>query len=230
MPKTTILVVEDEADIRELIQLTLERESYTVLTAETGAEACRLAADSLPDLVILDLMLPDMQGLEVCRTLRKQPRTSRVPIIMATARGEEADVVLGLELGADDYIRKPFSLRELTSRVRAVLRRAQDAGPEESAVLRRGPIEIDLEGHEVRLDGTLLKLTRAEFRLLTGLLESAGRVFTREQLLDRITGGHTAIIDRNVDVHVRSLRRKLGKAAGMIVTIRGVGYKCRPGT
>ena len=144
---------------------------------------------------------------------------------MATARGEEVDVVLGLELGADDYIKKPFSLSELISRVRAVLRRA-DSIRSRGRILRVGSIEIDREGHEVRQDGELLKLTRAEFRLLTGLLESRGRVLSRDQLLDRITGGQTAIIDRNVDVHIRSLRSKLGDASAMIRTIRGVGYKC----
>lgn len=228
MSEATVLVVEDEVDIRELVQLTLERANYSVITAEGGEEACRLAASELPDLIILDLMLPDMQGFDVCKRLRGQPRTATIPIIMATARGEEVDVVLGLELGADDYIKKPFSLSELISRVRAVLRRSGTIRPSENRILRVGSIEIDREGHEVRKDGELLNLTRAEFRLLTGLLESPGRVLSRDRLLDRITGGHTAIIDRNVDVHIRSLRSKLGDASAMIVTIRGVGYKCSP--
>lgn len=228
MSEATVLVVEDEVDIRELVQLTLERANYFVITAEGGEEACRLAASELPDLIILDLMLPDMQGFDVCKRLRGQPRTATIPIIMATARGEEVDVVLGLELGADDYIKKPFSLSELISRVRAVLRRSGTIRPSENRILRVGSIEIDREGHEVRKDGELLNLTRAEFRLLTGLLESPGRVLSRDRLLDRITGGHTAIIDRNVDVHIRSLRSKLGDASAMIVTIRGVGYKCSP--
>ncbi len=225
MSEATVLVVEDEADIRELVQLTLERANYSVITAETGGEACRLATSKLPDLIILDLMLPDMQGFDVCKRIREQSTTADIPIIMATARGEEVDVVLGLELGADDYIKKPFSLSELISRVRAVLRRADNIRPR-GRILRVGSIEIDREGHEVRQDGELLKLTRAEFRLLTGLLESRGRVLSRDQLLDRITGGQTAIIDRNVDVHIRSLRSKLGDASTMIMTIRGVGYKC----
>ena len=228
MSKATILVVEDEADIRELVQLTLERANYSVITAETGEEACKLAVSELPDLIILDLMLPDMQGFDVCKRLRGQSTTTTIPIIMATARGEEVDVVLGLELGADDYIKKPFSLSELISRVRAVLRRSGTVRSKKNRILRVDSIEIDREGYEVRLDGELLNLTRAEFRLLTGLLESPGRVLSRDQLLDRITGGHTAIIDRNVDVHVRSLRSKLGDASAMIVTIRGVGYKCSP--
>jgi DNA-binding response OmpR family regulator len=228
MSKATILVVEDEADIRELVQLTLERANYSVITAETGEEACKLAVSGLPDLIILDLMLPDMQGFDVCKRLRGQSTTTTIPIIMATARGEEVDVVLGLELGADDYIKKPFSLSELISRVRAVLRRSGTVRSKKNRILRVDSIEIDREGYEVRLDGELLNLTRAEFRLLTGLLESPGRVLSRDQLLDRITGGHTAIIDRNVDVHVRSLRSKLGDASAMIVTIRGVGYKCSP--
>ena len=226
MAHETVLVIEDEPDILELIQFNLESEGYKVLTSRTGEEGYRLARSLSPDLIVLDLMLPGMSGIEVCRMLRQQEKCRHLPIIMATARGGESDVVLGLELGADDYITKPFSVSELTARIRAVLRRTEAppaSGP--GQIVRAGPLELDADRHEARIHGDLLELTRAEFRLLSALARTPGVVLTRDQLLDRITDGQASIIDRNVDVHVRALRRKLGDSSDLIVTVRGVGYK-----
>ena len=226
MAPKTILVIEDEPDILELIQFNLESEGFKVITSGTGKEGYRLAGERSPDLIVLDLMLPDISGIEVCRLLRQEAKTRNLPIIMATARDREADVVLGLELGADDYITKPFSVRELSARVRAVLRRAEPSSSDPPGqIVRAGPLEMDPERHEVRIHGQPVELTLAEFRLLAALAGAPGRVFTRDQLLDRITGGQATIIDRNVDVHIRALRRKLGSEVDLIATIRGVGYK-----
>jgi DNA-binding response OmpR family regulator len=172
-------------------------------------------------------MLPGMEGLEVCRELRRREATSTIPLIMLTAKGDEADIVLGLGLGADDYVTKPFSPKQLIARIRAVLRRGT-ARPATDTVERidRGPLIIDTARHEVRLDGTPVTLTLAEFRILHALAATPDRVFTRDQLLDKITQGKSVIIDRNVDVHVRAIRKKLGRHGDRIVTVRGVGYKC----
>ena len=186
----------------------------------------RLARELGPDLIVLDLMLPDMSGIEVCKRLRQQDELRNLPIIIATARDSESDVVVGLELGADDYITKPFSVRELSARIRAVLRRAEPSSSDPSKqIVRAGPLELDPTRHETRIHGQPVELTLAEFRLLSALAGAPGRVFTRDQLLDRITGGQANIIDRNVDVHIRALRRKLGNDAGLIGTVRGIGYK-----
>ncbi len=226
MKKTTVLVIEDEADIRQLVQYNLQREGFEVFTAGDGESGLREAARRRPSLILLDLMLPDLQGLEVCRLLRSHVETRSTPVIILTAKGEESDIVVGLELGADDYVTKPFSVKELMARARAVLRRAAkpqiDKGDE---VVRLGPLEIDPVRHEVSLDGRAVGLTLAEFRLLRALAAHPGQVMTRDQLLDHITSGKSVIIDRNVDVHIRSIRRKLGKARRLIVTVRGVGYK-----
>ncbi len=228
MSKTTILVIEDEADIRELLQYNLGREGYQVLAVGDGESGLREARRGKPDLIVLDLMLPGMQGLEVCRLLRERPDTRSIPVIVLTAKADESDVILGLELGADDYIGKPFSVKELVARVRAVLRRASPASAERrDQTLQVGPIEIDAARHEVRLDGRPVSLTLAEFRLLRSLAAAQGQVMTRDQILDHITDGKTAIIDRNVDVHVRSIRKKLGRAGRAIETVRGVGYRCQ---
>lgn len=226
MTKLTVLVVEDEPDIREVVRYNLEREGYLVAEASTGEEALVLAREQHPDLVVLDLMLPGIQGLEVCRRLRERLATRDVPLVMLTAKGEEADIVSGLEMGADDYVTKPFSPRELVARIRSVLRRAAareaDGPPPRLTV---GPLTLDSDRHEARLDGEPLTLTPAEFRLLACLAASPGRVYTREQLVRQITGGEHYIVERNIDVHVRALRKKLGEHADLLVTVRGVGYK-----
>ena len=226
MSRKTILLIEDEPDILELMQFNLERDGFRVVSAVTGEQGYRLARELGPDLIVLDLMLPDMSGIKVCKLLRQQDELPNLPIIIATARDSESDVVVGLELGADDYITKPFSVRELSARIRAVLRRAQPSSSDPSGqIVRAGPLELDPARHETRIHGQPVELTLAEFRLLAALAGAPGRVFTRDQLLDRITGGQATIIDRNVDVHIRALRRKLGSEAALIATIRGVGYK-----
>ena len=220
-----ILVVEDEPDIRKLIVLHLERSGFRCRTAATGPEALHAAKSRPPHLVVLDLLLPEMDGLEVCRRLRADPATGRVPIVMLTARADEIDRVVGLELGADDYIAKPFSPKELVARVRAVLRRSQ---PQEAArVLVAGRVRLDAGRHVVEVDGHPVELTPKEFGLLQALLGSAGRVLSREQLLTGVWGYARAdeIESRTVDVHVRRLRGKLGGEGRRIVTVTGVGYR-----
>ncbi len=224
------MVVEDEEDIRVLLSSLLARDGFTVLTAADGLVGLDLARKGRPDLILLDLQLPGLPGLDLARTLQ-QDRENKTPIVMLTARGEESDIVLGLELGADDYITKPFSPKELLARVRAVLRRAQEAPAQNGKVERRklGPLSIDKERYEVKSDDDLLDLTRAEFRLLWTLTGRPGRVYTRGELADRITAGESIILERNVDVHVSALRRKLGEAGVWIETVRGVGYRFRDG-
>jgi DNA-binding response OmpR family regulator len=223
-----ILVVEDEADLREVLQYNLTREGYRVVTAENGAEGLRRARKEAPDLLLLDLMLPDLDGIEICRRLKKDPLTSSLPVIIVTAKGEEPDVVLGLGVGADDYVTKPFSPRTLLARVKAVLRRGpqrEEAGATRRVV--RGPLSIDSDRHEARLDGELVRFTATEFRLVHFLAVHAGRVFTRDQLMRRVMGEDVILVDRNVDVHVRAVRAKLGSHRELIETVRGVGYRFR---
>lgn len=223
-----ILLVEDERDLMELLRYNLAREGYEVRTAGTGEDALQMIKDELPDLVLLDLMLPAMDGLEVCRTLRKREATANIPIIMLTAKGEEADVVTGLEMGADDYITKPFSPRVLLARISAVLRRkAVRGGGESSNVIVAGDITIDPERHEVSLGGQPIELTATEFKLITLMATRPGRVFTRQQIIESIHDGFAAVTDRSVDVQVVSLRRKLGDVGRSIETVRGVGYRFR---
>jgi DNA-binding response OmpR family regulator len=229
----TILLIEDDPDILELVKYNLEREGYKVLFATDGEQGLRLASAADPSLVVLDIMLPGIDGLTVCRKLRQNAATANVPILMLTAKGEESDIVIGLELGADDYVSKPFSPKELVARIRALLRRREsDREANSSATVKdekvqAGPVTIDSERHEVFLNGAPLALTLAEFRLLQTLTSRPGRVFTRDQLLEKITGGDAVVIDRNVDVHIRAIRKKLGHESEMILTVRGVGYKCR---
>ena len=220
----TILVVDDEPKITRLAQDYLARDGFRVVTAGDGVTALAQARHESPDLVVLDLNLPGMDGLEVCRALR---RTSDVPVIMLTARAEETDRLIGLELGADDYIVKPFSPRELVARVRAVLRRARGA-VREPAVIRAGSLEIDVEGYSVRRDGEEVALTRSEFNLLAILAQNPGQVFSREQLLERIHGVAYDGFDRSVDSHIKNLRRKIETdplAPQYVLTVYGIGYK-----
>src|SRR5437762_12485677 len=220
-----ILVVDDEPDIRRLIVMHLERDGFRCRTAGTGPDALRDAKAAAPDLVILDLMLPAIDGLEVCRRLRADGATAGVPIIMLTAKSDEVDRVVGLEIGADDYVSKPFSPKELVARVRAVLRRAR---PEPAPrVLSQGAVTLDPARHLVTLHGRSLELTPKEFDLLHALLDVAGRVLSREHLLNRVWGYARAdeIESRTVDVHVRRLRSKLGDAGARITTVKSVGYR-----
>ena len=225
-----ILIIEDEPDITEVLKYNLEKNHYHVSTAGSGEDGLAAARDSLPDLILLDLMLPGIDGLEVCRKLREDPRTRDLLIIMLTAKGTEADVVVGLTLGADDYIVKPFSTSELMARIRAVLRRVEPReGDAEGEDLSAGPIAVDLRKHEVRLDGKAVELTLSEFKLLTFLMKKKGRVFTRDQLLVAVVGPDVFVTARNIDVHVAALRKKLGKYGSYIVTVRGVGYRFEEG-
>jgi phosphate regulon transcriptional regulator PhoB len=225
---TDVLVVEDEPDIRHLIVHHLARDGFRCRTAASGPEALASVRAAAPDLVVLDLMLPGMDGLEVCRRLRRDPGASAVPIIMLTARADEVDRVVGLEVGADDYVPKPFSPKELVARVRAVLRRARPADAER--VLRVGALALDPARHVASAAGRALELTPKEFDLLRALLEASGRVLSREVLLGRVWGYARAdeIESRTVDVHVRRLRAKLGDEGRRIVTVKGVGYRLEP--
>jgi two-component system, OmpR family, phosphate regulon response regulator PhoB len=220
-----VLIVEDEPDIRDLLAFHLEREGYHVTRSRTGADALRQVRARPPDLILLDLMLPELGGLDVCRRLRQDPRTASVPIVMLTARGEEVDRIIGLELGADDYIVKPFSPKEVVARVRAVLRRA--GARDGAAPVVSGRLVIDPDRHTVQVDAAAIELTPKEFDLLRALAEARGRVLSREFLLDRVWGYASAgeIESRTVDVHVRRLRMKLGDEGQRITTVKGVGYR-----
>ena len=225
-----VLVVEDEPDIRSLIVLNLTRDGFRCRTAATGSEALRAVKASLPDLLILDLMLPELNGLEVCRRLRQEPVSASLPIIMLTAKTDEVDRVLGLELGADDYVAKPFSPKELVARVRAVLRRTRQA--EVTRAFSSGPLRLDPARHLATLAGRPLTLTPKEFDLLQAFLESSGRVLSREHLLNRVWGyAHADEIEsRTVDVHVRRLRAKLGGEGWRIATVKSIGYRMEEAT
>jgi len=225
MAKETILVVEDEEDIRELLKYNLEKEGYQVVGAGTGEDALRAVRDRRPDLILLDLMLPGIDGLEVCRRIRGAGHTQPLPIIMLTAKGEEADIVTGLELGADDYIVKPFSPRVLLARLRAALRRRSQPPPPQTAAIKTDELVIHPGRHEVLLAGQPLQLTVTEFRLLHLLVRQPGWVFTRTQIVNEIHGDDYPVSDRSIDVQIVSLRKKLGACGSRIETIRGIGYR-----
>jgi DNA-binding response OmpR family regulator len=228
MAKEHVLLIEDEADIAEIVQYNLAREGFGVSVSRDGETGLREARTRKPNVVVLDLMLPGLDGLEVCRQLRAIEETRDLPIVMLTAKGEESDIVLGLGVGADDYLTKPFSPKELVARIRAVLRRSKARGEAKNRTrLSRGPLTLDSDRFEALVNEAPIELTRAEFRLLWALCLRPGRVLTRNELADAITAGEAIILDRNVDVHVSAVRRKLGAAEDLIVTVRGVGYKCR---
>ena len=225
MKSQKVVIVEDEADIREVIEYNLKRERFRTFSVADGEKALQLIRNTLPDLVLLDLMLPGLDGLEVCQRLKSNAVTRDVRIIMVTAKGEERDILMGLELGADDYITKPFSPKELLGRIRAVLRRGLLQEEQASTqLLVRGAMLIDQERHQVQLDQIPVDLTATEFRLLHCLATQAGRVFTRDQLLSQVIGEHASVVDRNIDVHVGAVRKKLGEHRDLIHTVRGVGY------
>jgi len=228
-----ILIVDDEKDLVDLLSYNLEKEGYAVLRAYDGEEALKILRSRKPDLILLDLMLPGIQGMEICKIVRKTPETAALPIIMLTARGEEVDRIVGLEMGADDYVTKPFSIRELLARVRAVLRRYEAAPAEDRKTIRYGDLFIDHDAHEVTLAGRKVALSPTEFRLLWFLARTPGRVFTREILLDRVWGDDTFVEPRTVDVHIRRLRAQIEpdlSTPRFVLTVRGVGYKFAEGT
>ncbi|NLF68905.1 MAG: response regulator transcription factor [Candidatus Anammoximicrobium sp.] len=228
--KRSVLIVEDEEDIRELLSYTLLREGYQVAAVASGEEALAVAEARIPDLVILDLMLPGLDGLTVCGKLRANPRTAGVAIVMLTAKGEEADIVKGLNAGANDYITKPFSRNVLLARMRAVLRHvglsSDSAERDEAGVeVRIHNLAIHPGRHQVLVDGQAVELSATEFRLLHALVRKPGWVFTRDRILDAVHGDNYVITERAVDVHIVALRRKLGAAGRYIETVRGVGYR-----
>jgi two-component system phosphate regulon response regulator PhoB len=222
--KAKILLVDDEPDALEVLGYKLREAGFTPLFAKDGARALAAARNDRPDLIVLDLMLPEVDGLEVCKILRRDPATASLPILMLTARAAEMDRVIGLELGADDYVTKPFSPRELILRIRKLLQRAQ-AAEEPMARLRLGEIDIDVPSHEVQVAGRRLTLTATEFKLLEILARRRGRVQSRDRLLQDVWGYENPIDSRTVDTHMRRLREKLGDAAALLETVRGVGYR-----
>ncbi len=222
--RSKILVVDDEPEAVELVEFNLKQAGYDVITAMEGAEALTKARTKTPNLIVLDLMLPEMSGLEVCQTLRRDAATSRIPIIMLTARAAEIDRVLGLELGADDYLTKPFSPRELVLRIKKILQRGP-AAPEAADTLRCGDLLIDVPRHTLSVRGKFIELTATEFKLVTLLAQRRGRVQSREQLLRDVWEYNNLVDTRTVDTHMRRLREKLGPAAKHLDTVRGVGYR-----
>lgn len=218
-----IAVLDDEADILELLKVNLQKAGYRFEGFQDADDLFRYLTREKPALLVLDLMLPDTDGLEVCRQIRRTENLAGIPVIMLTAKGDESDKVVGLELGADDYVTKPFSVKELIARIHAVLRRP--GGGEAARRIALGRLVIDLDKFEVAVEGVKIELTATEFKILQLLASRPGRVFTRDQILDHLWGDEKAVIDRTVDVHIRNLRDKLGPAASLIKNIRGVGYK-----
>ena len=220
-----ILVIEDEEDIRELIRYNLEKDGYRVMSANSGEEGLLSVRNSPPDLVVLDLMLPGIDGLQVCREMKADPVLKSVPIVMVTARGEEPDVVSGLELGADDYISKPFSPKVLLARVKTVLRRQQTGGVDLQSIVRHERLLVNPQRREVAIDNERIELTNTEFKLLHFLIRQPGIVFTRDQIVEGVHGDDYPVTDRSVDVQVVGLRKKLLEYGACIETVRGVGYR-----
>jgi two-component system alkaline phosphatase synthesis response regulator PhoP len=227
MAKESILVVEDEADILELVSYNLAKEGYRVEGAGSGEQALGKIRNAAPDLILLDLMLPGLDGLDLCRVLKGDPAFRHIPIIMLTAKSQDADIVAGLELGADDYVTKPFSPRVLVARVRAVLRRRSAVAAEPGETIRRREIVIHPGRHEALVDGAPVELSATEFRILHLLARRPGWVFTRSQIVEAIHGGGFPVTERSVDVQIVGLRKKLGAAGRSIQTVRGVGYRFR---
>jgi two-component system alkaline phosphatase synthesis response regulator PhoP len=227
MGQSHILVVDDEPDLLELVHYTLTRAGYQVCCVKSGEEALTQVETRPPDLIVLDLMLPVMDGLEICQRLKHTSQTAAIPIVMLTARSAEADVVTGLELGADDYLTKPFSPRVLSARVKAVLRRQQVADEREAEIVMRGDLVIHSGHHEVRVQNQPIPLTPTEFRILRLIAQRPGWVFSRYQIVDGARGDDAGVTERSVDVHIAALRRKLGVHADIIETVRGVGYRLR---
>ena len=225
MAKSKILVVEDEASLAEVLTYNLQREGYEVVVAREGREGLRKAQMLLPDLVILDLMLPGLGGLEICKELRASPRTANVPILMLTAKAEETDQVIGFAVGADDYVTKPFSVKVLLQRIKVLLRRSTSPEPA-GELLEMAGIRIDKRAHQVSVDDEPVSLTPTEFRLLETMLKQPGRAFTRPDLMESAVGD-AIVLERTIDVHIKSLRKKLGDVGQHIETVRGVGYRFR---
>jgi two-component system phosphate regulon response regulator PhoB len=225
MPQSRILIIEDERAMTKVLAYNLQREGYEVVVAHDGQEGLHKAQTNPPDLIILDLMLPTLDGLEVCRELRAKEPTRAVPILMLTAKAEETDQVVGFSLGADDYVTKPFSVKVLLQRIKALQRRAES--PADTSTVEHLGVQIDRLRHRVSVDGRELDLTPTEFRMLECLLRQPGRAFTRHQLMDVGIGERAIVLERTIDVHIKTLRKKLGAAGEFIETVRGVGYRFR---
>ena len=223
MGKAKILIIEDDRDIVEMLEYNLKEAGYETFSASNGEDGIALVRKGRPNLIILDIMLPMIGGFEVCKILKNDDMMAHIPVIILSAKSQETDKVVGLELGADDYITKPFSPRELIARIRAILRREQ--GHRSSSMIERGDIVIDSTRHKVTVKGKEISLTFTEFKLLEFMARRPGAVFSRNQILDAVSGEYTMVYDRTVDVHIKSLRRKLGSAKDYIETIRGAGYR-----
>jgi two-component system phosphate regulon response regulator PhoB len=224
-----ILIVEDERDLAELIAMNLEKDGFRISWAGDGRSALRKVAEERPDLVLLDLMLPELGGTEVASRIRTDPSTAGIPIIMLTAKTDEVDQLVGLGVGADDYITKPFSVKVLMARIETILRRSAAApAPAQSAMLKLAGAELNLDTHEVNVDGEPVKLTLTEFRLLAALIQASGRVLSRQHLMSRAMGPGITVTERTIDVHMTAVRKKLGPYGSCIVTVRGVGYRADP--
>ena len=226
MSKPTILIIEDERALVEVLTYNLRKEGFDVNSATDGQDGLRRAQTTLPDLIVLDLMLPVIEGLEVCRVLKSGARTRDIPLLMLTARSEEVDEIVGFQMGADDYVTKPFKIKPLIQRVKALLRRKK-APATEGEVVAAGGVEIDRAQHRAIADGGELNLTPTEFRLLWALVRQPGRAFSRHELMEAAMGDDALVLERTIDVHVKSLRQKLGGRAEQIETVRGVGYRFR---
>jgi two-component system phosphate regulon response regulator PhoB len=226
MSKQTILIIEDERALVEVLTYNLRKEGFDIHSATDGQDGLRRAQTTLPDLIVLDLMLPVIEGLEVCRVLKSGVRTRDIPLLMLTARSEEVDEIVGFQMGADDYVTKPFKIKPLIQRIKALLRRKKTA-TSEGDVVAAGGIEIDRAQHRAIVDGHELNLTPTEFRLLWALVRQPGRAFSRHELMETAMGDDALVLERTIDVHVKSLRQKLGGRADQIETVRGVGYRFR---
>ncbi|MGC8604277.1 MAG: response regulator transcription factor [Desulfomonilaceae bacterium] len=227
MARERILVVDDEEDILELVRYNLVKENFHVTCATSGEDALQKLTKETFDVILLDLMLPGRDGLDTCRVLKNSPETSHIPVVMITAKAEDTDVVLGLELGADDYVTKPFSPRVLLARIKAILRRSQSETVDDKSVIRSHDLLINPSRHEVRVKDCLVNLTATEFSILHFLAKRPGWVFSREQIIDSVKGSDYPVTDRSVDVQIVGLRKKLGEAGEVIETVRGVGYRFR---
>lgn len=224
MPREKVLIVEDERSLTELLSYNLEREGYQVMVAHDGRDGLRKAQTTLPDLIVLDLMLPGLGGLEICRELRASQHAAKIPILMLTARAEETDQIVGFAVGADDYVTKPFSVKVLLQRIKVLLRRAVTPEPATDS-LEHGKLKIDKRSHRVLYANSELELTPTEFRLLEALMRQPGRAFSRHDLMEAAIGDGAIVLERTIDVHIKSLRRKLGNSGELIETVRGVGYR-----
>jgi two-component system phosphate regulon response regulator PhoB len=225
MARDKVLVVEDERSLTDVLTYNLEREGYEPFVAHDGNDGLRKAQTVLPDVIILDLMLPGITGLDICKDLKSSPKTASIPIIMLTAKSEESDQIVGFAVGADDYVTKPFSTKVLLQRVKALLRRKATPEPQDTELISFGKLKIDKRSHKVSLGSHTLTLTPTEFRLLETLIRQPGRAFTRHDLMDSAIGDGAIVLERTIDVHVKSLRRKLGSMGDCIETVRGLGYR-----